>query len=257
MINLTDEQKRIIRREENEFPKMFTGYKETQYGILFYNEKNKDSYDSNHAVLYPEHIENLSAVLCEISDFYNAKTIVPSIYHPFVKGYFEKNEKVFIDCGFKITNKEGRCVFLLTEESQIVPNESLEIRKLNEWDKRIEEDILTPNEQQYEALVCKESMKRIGNHVFVGYKNKKAVVYVIFHVSPLNCTRFDFIVTAKDERGKGYARQIMHQVVNFCRKENVPLPATWFANSTSERLNFEAGFRPTDLWLERGYAVKE
>lgn len=162
-----------------------------------------------------------------------------------------------MECGFKITKEESHRVLLLFEESQIVSNGTIEIRRLTEWDKRIAEDILIPNNQQYEAPVCKESMKHENNHVFVGYKNEKAVVYVIFHESPLGCTRFDFIVTAKNERGKGYARQIMHEVVTFCRKENLPLPATWFANSTSERLNFEAGFRPTDLWLESGYAVKK
>ena len=208
MINLTTEQKAIIQREENEFPKMFTQYKETNYGILFYNEGNKESYDSNHAVLYPENINNLSAVLQDISCFYKEKAISPSIYHPFVKGYFEQNKKVFTECGFKIINEESHCVWLLSEKSQIVPNRTIEIRKLTEWDKHIAEDILIPNNQQHEAPVCEESMKQDGNHVFVGYKKEKAVVYVIFHVSPLGCTRFDFIVTAKNERSKGYARQI-------------------------------------------------
>lgn len=257
MIILTEKQKVIIRGEENEFPKMFTQYKETPYGILYFNIENKDSHDSNHAIIYPEHIDNLSTVLKDIDSFYNEKELNPSIYHPFVKEYFKENEKTFAKCGFKITYKESHRVSLLSEKSQIIPNDVIEIKKLTEWDERIAKDILIPNNQHYEAPVCEESMKRIGNHVFVGYKNEKAVVYVIFHVSPLNCTRFDFIVTAKNERGKGYARQIMHQVASFCRNENLPLPATWFANDTSERLNFEAGFRPTDLWLEGGYAVKD
>ena len=117
MINLTTEQKSIIRREENEFPKIFTQYKETQYGILFYNEENKESHDSNHAVLYPERIDNLSVVLRNIASFYKEKAIVPSIYHPFVKGYFEENEKTFTECGFKITHEESHRVSLLSEKS--------------------------------------------------------------------------------------------------------------------------------------------
>lgn len=61
MIKLTNEQKAIIRQEENEFPKMFTQYQEANYGILYFNEENKDSYDSNHAVLFPENINNLAS----------------------------------------------------------------------------------------------------------------------------------------------------------------------------------------------------
>ena len=32
---------------------------ERDYGILFYNTENKDSFDSNHAVIYRERIQNL------------------------------------------------------------------------------------------------------------------------------------------------------------------------------------------------------
>ena len=253
-IEMTEAQKDVLRREEQEFPKLFASYHETEYGILFYNESNKDSYDSNHAVIYPERIDTLSAVLRDIIDFYKTKNIAPSIYHPFVKGYFAEHEKTFLECGFKITNVADRHVSILSEKSQIVPNETIEIRKLTKWDNRIAEDILIPDNQPYEAPVCEESMKQAGNHVFVGYKNEKAVVYVTFHVSSRGCTRFDFIVTAKDERGNGYARQIMHRVSEYCHEEKLPLCATWFANPTSARLNYEAGFRPADFWFEAGYA---
>lgn len=63
IILLTQEQKQNIIREEDEFPKLFADYVETDYGILFFNEANKDSYDSNHAVIYPERITDLAGVL--------------------------------------------------------------------------------------------------------------------------------------------------------------------------------------------------
>ena len=36
---------------EDLFPKSFADYEERSYGMLFYNITNKDSYDSNHAVI--------------------------------------------------------------------------------------------------------------------------------------------------------------------------------------------------------------
>ena len=48
--------------EEDLFPKIFTKAEERDYGILFYNTENKDSFDSNHAVIYRERIQNLQAV---------------------------------------------------------------------------------------------------------------------------------------------------------------------------------------------------
>ncbi len=252
---LTEEQKTIIRNEEYEFPKLFTHFRETEYGILFYNEQNKESHDSNHAVIYPGHVDNLTSVLKEIAAFYNKKSIVPAIYHPFVEGYFMMNEKTFAEQGFKITYEKNHRVSVLSEKSQIIPNSSLDIHKLTQWDRRIADDILIPNDEDYEIPVGEATMKHNGSHLFVGYRDEKAVVYVLLHVSALGYTRFDYIDTAKNERSKGYARQISHRVMEFCLKENLPLPATWFANPTSERLNFEAGFRPSDFWLESGYAV--
>ena len=47
--------------EEDLFPKLFTKSEERPYGILFYNPDNRDSYDSNHAVIYKDKIDDLSA----------------------------------------------------------------------------------------------------------------------------------------------------------------------------------------------------
>lgn len=38
-----------IYPEEDLFPREITLWEEREYGFLFYNEDNKDSYDSNHA----------------------------------------------------------------------------------------------------------------------------------------------------------------------------------------------------------------
>lgn len=256
-MKLSDEQKHIIRCEENEFPKLFASYQETEYGIFFYNEKNKDSHDSNHAVIYPERIENLAAVLEDITAFYKSKSVIPTVFHPFIKDYFVDNEEVFNKKGFKINCKTDNRIYILSEESCIEPNNELDVRWLKSWDKRIATDILIPNGEYYEVPVAEATMKNNNSYLMVGYKNGKAVVYLQFHVSPRGCTRFDYIDTAKDERGKGYARKLAHETMSFCLKEKLPLCTTWFANSTSEKLNFEAGFRPTNLWLENGYVVLE
>ena len=66
--------------EEDLFPKIFTDYEERDYGILFYNEDNKDSFDSNHAVIYKDQVEDLPSVLSDIIYFYSSKGIRPIIY---------------------------------------------------------------------------------------------------------------------------------------------------------------------------------
>ena len=66
--------------EEDLFPKIFTDYEEREYGILFFNTDNKDSYDSNHAVIYKDKIHDLQHVLSDITEFYKEKGCSPIIY---------------------------------------------------------------------------------------------------------------------------------------------------------------------------------
>ena len=66
--------------EEDIFPKLFTNYEERSYGILFYNEENGDSYDSNHAVIYKDKIDDLSKVLADIIQYYRAMVMPVSVW---------------------------------------------------------------------------------------------------------------------------------------------------------------------------------
>ena len=75
--------------EEDLFPREITSFEEKDYGILFYNDENKDSFDSNHAIIYREKVSDLSAVLYDIINFYKSKGITPNIYQSINDdGYF-------------------------------------------------------------------------------------------------------------------------------------------------------------------------
>ena len=59
-----------IFKEEDLFPREITNWEEREYGVLFYNEANKDSYDSNHGVIFKDKIVDLRQVLEDIITFY-------------------------------------------------------------------------------------------------------------------------------------------------------------------------------------------
>lgn len=65
--------------EEDLFPKIFTNFEEREYGILFYNTENKDSFDSNHAVIYKDKIRDLPKVLSDIAEFYRTRGSWPCV----------------------------------------------------------------------------------------------------------------------------------------------------------------------------------
>ena len=59
-----------IYDEEDLFPREITLYEKRDYGLLFYDVKNKDSYDSNHAIIFESKISDLNLVLNDIVRFY-------------------------------------------------------------------------------------------------------------------------------------------------------------------------------------------
>ena len=68
-INYINEFASGIRQEEIDFPKRFASYEEKKYGILFYMTDNKDSYDGNHACIYPENKQNHTSE-CDSSEVF-------------------------------------------------------------------------------------------------------------------------------------------------------------------------------------------
>ena len=69
-----------IYREEDLFPREITKWEEREYGVLFYNEANKDSYDSNHGIIFKNRINDLRQGLEDIIAFYVGKGMRPIIY---------------------------------------------------------------------------------------------------------------------------------------------------------------------------------
>lgn len=244
-----------IKQEEIDFPKLFASFEEKPYGILYYMEDNKESYDGNHACLYPEKITDLGAVLEEITAFYAACGIHrPSIYHPYEKGYFEKHKEILKAHGYTHVSKPDHRVMLLTAENVIKPANRLEITVSTAWDERVATDILIPSGEPWEIEVTKKRLQQDGTYLFVGAVDGKAVVYTDIHISRHGNTRYDYIVTAKEHRGKGYAGELLSFVVEYCKAHNFPMCWQWAG--PSEHICYRAGFREA-FTMEAGYAAKQ
>lgn len=243
--------KESILKEESEFPKLFADCTERDYGLLFYMENNKDSHDGNHAFIYPEKIVNLGEVLDEITAFYESKGIIPAIYHPHRENYFSDNRFIMESHGYAVTDEEPHRVMILSDEDEIVTEKCLDIKLLNKWDNRIASDILLPSGEPWEIEPLKNSIDKDHSYVFVGYHNNKAIAFTNIHVSKYGNTRYDYIVTSKEQRGKGYASELLSFVVEYCKNHN--LPVCWQCAGPSEHICYKAGFREA-FSIPAGYA---
>lgn len=243
--------KESILEEEAEFPKLMADCQEKEYGLLFYMDQNKDLHDGNHAFISPEKITNLEVVLDDINDFYTEKGITPSIYHPYTENYFSDNHSVFEAHGYTVTYEAPHRVMLLSADNEIVTEKRLDIKILNKWDEKIAGDILIPSGEPWEIDPIKNMLQYDGSYVFVGYQNDKAVAYTNIHISKHCNTRFDYIVTSKEHRGKGYASELLSFVVEYCKSNG--FPACWQWAGPSENICYKAGFREV-FSMPAGYA---
>ncbi len=245
----------MIEYEEMFFPKLFTSYEERDYGVLYHNTNNKESNDSNHAILYPEKITDLSRILDDIACFYREKGLESrfSIYHPFTEDYFIANVNIFKRCGYQFTIIPDCRIMLLTEENRVKTPSRLDIRQITQWNENIGRDVLAcqANKEHFKE-VTRRSMGE-NNYLFIGYLGGEAASLLAFHVSPRGITRFDEMGTADKHKNNGYAREMVSFAVNYLREHNLPMAYQWPAHATSERITTEAGFRVA-FTLPAGYA---
>ena len=244
--------KENIAKAEQEFPRLFACYEERSYGVLFYNSNIKDHHDSNHAILYPDKINDLQKVLVDIKDFYLNKGITPAIYHPSVENYFIDNARILKTSGYQfMTALDSRIMVVQNTDAKPLSG-VLEIKRITDIQMIIDGSFFIEYDK-YLVEIYKKCINKENSYLFVGYYENKPVSLLSFHVTEYGCTRFDEMKTAKSYMGKGFAREMNKYAVNFCIKNNLPVAYQWPAHGTSERITTEAGFREF-FKLPFGYA---
>lgn len=227
---------------ELEFPKIFAHYKNMKYGKLFYNETNKCSHDSNHAIIYADKIDDLDRILEEIKEFYIQKGITPRIYHPYRNGFLEHNRESFIKHGYIIEVYDNCSYMLLTGENKINVPKRLAIKRLREWDDRIASQIFIPNDKEYTIDVIKDSIDNEQYHLFVGFLDEVAVTVASLSYSDYNCVRLDDVETAINYRNHGYSRELISHIIRFHKEQSDAVFYLWVENPTAQKIYIEGGF---------------
>lgn len=237
--------KEMLLTEEAEYPSdTLAGCVNGEGYTAFYFDESKELWEGNHAIIYPGKIKNLEKTLLEVKGFYAKKQKEAAIFHPLADKYyhyFENNKDIIKRCGYEITLNDDYRFLILSGKNMIKRNNSIEIKLLDSWDDRIGNDIIIPSGEKYELESTKKFASIKGNYLFAGYINEKAVVYTTIHKSRrFDCVRFDYILCAKDSRGKGYGSELLSYVVDFCRNEGLNNCFHWAG--PSESIVRKAGF---------------
>ena len=237
-----------IYQEEDLFPGRFANREDRPYGILFYNEVNRDSYDSNHALIYRDRVEDLDWVLSDIKQFYLEKGLKPIIYQSILDdGYFDEIRETLSAHGFDSWT-EAQKYMLLKEPSKILPNPEIEVRQETVWREEFAAEIFEKAGEPWEIGVVKQALETPGTAFFVAYHRDKPVGMTHCHVAQGVC-RVDYLLVNKESRGLGAGRALMHRFVQYCAENSFPLPFLWVTLDTAEKIYLEAGYRHVETKL--------
>ena len=239
---------------EDLFPMSIADHEERPFGILFYNMENKDSWDSNHALIYRDRISDLPAVLQDIRTFYEDKGICPIIYQSTTdRGYFEEIREQLDKAGFKSWTEEQRFM-VLTEENTINPNKDLTVIKAEEWDESYT-SIFLEAEEPWEIEVVKRSMEDPDSHLWVAYLGEKPIGYLNCKTDR-NVCRLNYLLVSKLHRNVGAGRTLCFYYVEWCKAQGISKAFLWPAGEHPEKIYYEGGFRLADT-VQAGRAFKK
>jgi len=241
--------------EEDLFPREITSYETRYYGLLFYNVDNKDSFDSNHAIIYRENIQDIEEVLNDIIGFYKVKGIIPNIYQSIRdEGFFGEIKSVLEEYGFEYWIEEQKYM-VLSERNEIIPNTQIVVRKVTEWEDEFCVEIFEKAGEPWEKDVAKRALLNSNTLFFVAYYKGTPVGMTYVHVRDGVC-RYDYILVSKEHRKIGVGRALMNALVECCKEQKIENCYLWPAGEEAQRIYLEAGFR-TMAVKKAGRAVLE
>jgi len=227
-------------REEDLFPREFTHVTERPWGTLFHNAANPDSYDSNHALIYRDKVDDLPAVLAEIVDFYRARGMRPIIYQSILDdGWFGEIAEELAAAGFR-SWQEAQHWMLLSADSAI--RAEADVRRVTAWTDDLATHLYEAAGEPWEIAVARRQLENANTLYFAAYVDDKPVGAIYGHVNDEGICRIDYLLVATAHRGRGLGRALTHFFVTHCRENGIPC-ALWPDGDTPRRIYEEAGFR--------------
>lgn len=238
----------MMYREEDLFPREIASCEERAYGFLFYSDDNKDSYDSNHAVIFREKVRDVKAVLQDITSFYLGRGIRPTIYQSIRdEGYFEQIGRELTACGFTWWTEPQRYM-VLCEKNMIVPPPGITVEKASQWQDIYGTEIFEKAGEPWETDVARSALMNSNTLFFVAYDGGRPAGMTHCHVRDGVC-RVDYLLVAKDCRRKGVGRALINAFAQYCSDRRFDLCYLWPDGETAEKIYYEAGFRHVETRL--------
>lgn len=201
---------------ELHFPQRFTNMTPKNYGMLFWNEGNKDSHDSNHAVITD--YMGAEASVRDIEFFYKTKGIVPRINQSYKANELDKIRPALENHNFKIESRM-ESFFVQDHESQLGISGDLRIEKIRNLSIDVMEAIAIEFGGDWTIKVVERHLLHPSYHLLGGFVGSELASLASVSVFA-GYSRLDDVYTRDKFRGHGFAGSMIHYLVNYHRQLN-------------------------------------
>ena len=228
---------RLIETELH-FPQRFSNMVNKSYGLVFFNEGNKASHDSNHAVITD--FIGVESSIRDLEFFYKGKGIAPRIYHSLKAGDLEKIRPALEQHGYTIETKDSK-YFLHDHESILRYHDSLLIERVHKLDIDLMELIALEYGGDWTIKVVERHLLHPSYHLLGGYVDGELASLASVSVFA-GYSRVDDVFTRAKFRGRGFAGAMMHYLVNYHRGLNQNYLYLYSDDPAAIKIYEKAGF---------------
>lgn len=251
-MNIPFNPKRMLETELR-FPQRFTNMVQRNYGFIFYNEGNKRSYDSNHAVITD--LIGVESSVRDIESFFKSKGINPRIYNAYIPGELDKLRPSFANNGFTLQIMPDK-FFIHDQPSKHTPVSGLRIQRVKNLTIDLMEAIALEFGGDFTIRVAERHLHHPSYHLLCGYLNDEVVSLASVGIFA-GYSRVDDVYTRAAFRGRGFAGGILHYLIDYHRQISSNHLYLYSASPESIRVYQKAGFSEVVPGYESWMAHKE
>ncbi|MFA5509328.1 MAG: GNAT family N-acetyltransferase [Candidatus Cloacimonadaceae bacterium] len=234
--------KRMLETELR-FPQRFTNMVQRNYGLIFFNEGNKRSYDSNHALIFD--LIGVESSVRDIESFYKSKGINPRIYGAFLPMELDKLKPSLENNNFTIDFLPDR-FYHHDQESSLMPIEGLRIERVRNLTIDVMEAIAMEFGGDYTLRVAERHLHHPSYHLLCGFWEGEMVSLASVGIFA-GYSRVDDVYTRTDFRGRGFAGAMLHHLIQYHRQLSTNHLYLYSSSPESIRIYQKAGFSLVNL----------
>lgn len=237
---------------ELQFAKRFTNCTPKDYGLIYWNEGNKDSWDSNHAVI--SDFIGVGSSIKEITSFYKAKGITPRLYPAFKENELDMLTPLLEANEFVIQPQVNQ-FFLHEKDSAIKPVHGIRFERLRTITPELREFVLSYQYGEGAIKVLERHLSHPNYHLLAGFANDVMVTLASVNIF-VGYSRIDDVYTHEFYRGKGYSSALINYVLQYHKEHSDNYLYLYSSIPEAIKVYGKAGFVPIAQNLKSWTAYK-